>query len=65
MRTKIAESNVGKRMIAGTEWPVVNQVHRWQRGRQVRWVATFGLCNGVPSGARVFRSRAKALEAIQ
>lgn len=49
MRAKtqvVAERNVGIRTLAGTNWPIVDQVKRQVTNGRVEWVATYGLCNG-------------------
>lgn len=53
--TLLEEWHRGTRRIAGTDWPVVDQVKRLGRGR---YLAVRGLCNGVPEAVVRF-GRAK------
>lgn len=66
MEKLIASKRVGTRTIAGTDWPVENQVLRVaQPGRRVYWTLVMGLCNGVPRGSQRFASKAAALAAME
>jgi hypothetical protein len=61
-RTKdIAARVVGHRTIAGTDWPIIDKIERQEFNGKVEWVVVRGLCNGVPRGHVVFRSKRKAL----
>lgn len=60
----VAERRLGVRVVAGTEWPILNQVRRDERGERVEWILTLGLCNGVPDGSEVYRTRRAALAAL-
>lgn len=64
MRTLIAEVAKGTRRIAGTDFPILDQLHRVQQGSRVRWVVTRGLCNGIPDSAHEFRTRREARLAL-
>lgn len=55
--TLIKEVQIGTQTITGTDWPVVNQLHRDGR----RWVAVVGLCNGTPVVSKTFSTKREAL----
>lgn len=57
----IDELQVGTRMVAGTDWPVIDQL--WRRGPHT-WEIVRELCNGVPRARETFRSEAAAREAF-
>lgn len=64
-RTVIETVDLGARTIAGTDWPVVDQVVRDQRpGRRPEWQVVRSLCNGVPASVEIYRTRAGALAAL-
>jgi hypothetical protein len=60
--TLVQEWHRGTRRIAGTDWPVVDQVKRLGRGR---YVAIRGLCNGVPEAAVKFGRAKLAVELLE
>jgi hypothetical protein len=60
-RETLEEVQVGKRTIAGTEWPIVDQLHR--TGER-EWVITRELCNGIARSSEVYRSESAAREAF-
>lgn len=64
MTTVIAEQRAGVRLLAGTEFPVIDRVERQQWGRRVEWVLIVGLCNGIPSWSKSFATKAEALYAL-
>jgi len=55
----VASITTGHRRAYGTDWPIETAVYR---AGPRRWVVAFNLCNGVPSGTRVCRTRREALE---
>ncbi len=61
MRALIEEVDRGTRTLAGTEWPVVDQLHR--TGER-EWTVTRELCNGIPRSAETYRSESAAREAL-
>lgn len=61
--TLVAERRTGTRTICGTDWTILNQIHREQHGRRVRWIVTFGLCNGTALRACSYRTKREALAA--
>lgn len=62
-RVVIAERDMGTRLVAGTEWAVVDQLVRDQRpGRRPTWIVVRGLCNGVPRSCEEHRRRIDALD---
>ena len=64
-RTLITETQTGTRRIAGTDWPILDQLHREQTGKRVRWIVTRGLCNGIPTGATEYRTLTEAQQALE
>ncbi|MDQ1446837.1 MAG: hypothetical protein QOI20_3301 [Acidimicrobiaceae bacterium] len=62
MRKLLEEIQTGTRVVAGTEWPIVDQLHR--TGER-EWTVTRDLCNGVPRTAETYRSETKAREAFE
>lgn len=60
-RELLEEIEVGTRTITGTEWSVVDQLHR--TGPR-EWTVTRELCNGVPRRAEVYDSEDEAREAF-
>jgi hypothetical protein len=55
----------GIRRIAGTEWPIVDQLERQQLpGKRPRWIVVRGLCNGVPDSATEYRRLKEAQAAF-
>lgn len=65
--TVVAEYLTGARYENGTEWPIANQVTRWDRshiGMRPRWTLIRGLCNGVPDSGKDFKTKREALEAF-
>lgn len=61
--TLVASRVVGKRRIAGTDWPIENVVTRHRmRGRSV-WVVSIALCNGVPEWSDSYATRREAMAA--
>lgn len=61
MRKLLEEIHVGTRTIAGTEWPIYDQLHR--TGER-EWTVTRELCNGVPRSSETYRSESAAREAF-
>lgn len=61
-RVLLEEIQTGTRTIAGTDWPVVDQLHR--TGER-EWTITRDLCCGIPRTAETYRSEAKAKEAFE
>ncbi|HKP08337.1 MAG TPA: hypothetical protein VJU58_13875 [Microbacterium sp.] len=61
IRELLEEVDVRVRVIAGTEWPVRDQL--WRTGRS-RWEVVRELCNGVPRTTEIYRSEAAAREAF-
>jgi len=61
-RALVTETRVGTRVIAGTEWPVVDQLVRVATGRRVEWAVIRGLCNGVPDSATEHRTLREAMD---
>ena len=70
-RTTIASITTGKRLIAGTEWPVYSYVERetWidpiSKKRKYEYRLVKSLCNGVPSGTEIFKTKKDALKALE
>lgn len=63
-RAVVEERRVGTRVLAGTEWPIVDQLVRHADGRaHGGWQIIRGLCNGVPDGATFYPSESAAREA--
>lgn len=62
MRQLLEEIQNGTRTIAGTEWPVLDQLHR--TGER-EWTVTRELCNGAARGAETYRSESAAREAFE
>lgn len=64
-RKVVAEREMGTRLIAGTEWPVCDQVVRDERpGQRPTWVVVRGLCNGVPRSSEQHRTLREASESF-
>src|SRR5690348_7826676 len=61
MRELLDELEVGRRTIAGTEWPVRDQFFR--AGPRT-WEIVRELCNGVPRATETYRSETAAREAF-
>ncbi|MGN6107219.1 MAG: hypothetical protein ACTHU0_19080 [Kofleriaceae bacterium] len=61
MRDLVEEVRIGVRMVAGTELPVVDQLHR--TGER-EWTVTRELCGGVPRSSEVYRSESAARRAF-
>ena len=60
----LAERETGRRVLAGTDWPVRDKLVRDQRpGRRPTWEIVRGLCNGIAQRADVYRTRREALAA--
>lgn len=59
MRKLIAEKQTGVRKELGTDWPILDQVHK--TGPR-EWTYTWGLCNGIAEGAQEFKTKREALE---
>lgn len=57
----LEELAVGIRTVAGTHWPVVDQL--WRTGPR-SWEIVRELCNGVPRASETYRSEAAAREAF-
>lgn len=57
----IEELEIGWRRVAGTDWPVVDQLRR--TGRR-EWTVIRELCNGAPRAATIYRSETQAREAF-
>ena len=57
----IFERTTGYRTILNTRWPITTTVRRDAGGRC--WVVTYGLCNGIPTGAELYRTKREALAA--
>ena len=55
---------IGTRNILNTEWPIESFVTRCQEGKKIFWIATYSLCNGVPSGSRRFSSQRAAIDSL-
>jgi hypothetical protein len=52
----------GSRVINGTAWSISSHVERvTYDGRTVEWAVIWNLCNGVPSGRTVCRTRREAI----
>ena len=64
MRTILREKQTGTRKLAGTDWPIVDQLHREQMSGKASWVITRGLCNGIPDKAETFKTKKEALAAF-
>jgi hypothetical protein len=62
VRIILAEIRTGTRTIAGTDWPVEDQLHR--TGER-EWTITRDLCNGVPRSSEKYRSERAAREAFE
>lgn len=62
MREIIEERRYGTRTIAGTDWPVSEQIVRDQRRGQPEWIVVRGLCNGVPESSTTHKTLAAARE---
>lgn len=60
-RELVDELRIGTRTIAGTEWPVVDQL--WRTGERT-WEVVRELCNGAPRTTEPYRSEAAAREAF-
>jgi len=55
----------GKCIILNTDWPVESFVSRETYGGKITgWLATYNLCNGVPTGAQQFGTKAEAIASI-
>ncbi len=61
VRELVADVTTGARTISGTDWPIVDQLHR--TGAR-EWTVTRDLCNGVPRSTETYRSEAAAREAF-
>lgn len=61
MRKLLEETQVGTRTIAGTEWPIYDQLHR--TGER-EWTVTRELCNGTARSSETYRSESSAREAF-
>jgi len=61
----IAWRQIGTRTVNGTDWPIKDEVQRWNTpsGRP-QWLIVFALCNGVPDSVRSYRTRREALDAF-
>jgi len=57
----IEETKVGIRTIAGTDWPVYDQIV--QTGAR-KWTVIRELCNGIPRGAEDYSTETAAREAF-
>jgi hypothetical protein len=57
----VFEIEHGKEVIMGTAWPISSFVEKRDRGG---WLATYRLCNGVPDGSKIFKTKREAIESI-
>jgi aldehyde:ferredoxin oxidoreductase len=60
-RELLEELTVGTRTVAGTDWPIVDQL--WRTGPR-SWEIVRELCNGVPRTSEEYRSESAAREAF-
>jgi hypothetical protein len=65
-RRILDENTVSTRLIAGTEWPIMDQLVRDQRlGEHPQWQLVIGLCNGIPDDVLSFRTLRAARAAYE
>lgn len=62
MNKLLEEIQTGTRTIAGTDWPVVDQL---RRTGEREWTVVREFCNGVPRASETYRSEARAREAFE
>jgi len=56
----IYRQEIGKRTMAGTNWPVENIIYRQKIGSRIFWYAVKGLCNGIPLAGKTFKTNKEA-----
>ena len=56
----------GSKLIMGTEHPIVSYVRpeRNRYGKIIGYIATYNLCNGVPTHAQRFKTKGEAIASI-
>jgi len=65
MKTReIARVCTGTRLVMGTEWPIESYLTRQEYFGKVRWIITWNLCNGTPSGTEECATKKGALEKL-
>jgi len=55
---------LGVKKELGTDWPRESVVHRIRDGKRTYWLATYNICNGVPTGSRRFATKAEAVKSL-
>ena len=61
---EIARVCVGTKNIMNTEFSIESFVERIREGKRVYWLATYGLCNGIPVGSKRFKTQTEAVASI-